>query len=297
MAVPVQADQLFTVANVPVTNSMINAWIALALFLALAVALRKPANGAPRGIRNMAEAVLEFMLGFMDQVTGDRAKSRKFFPVVGALFLFILVSNWMGLLPGVGTIGFWAESHGSAHLIPLFRPATSDLNMTLAMGLSAVVVSHIFGVATIGFFKHANKFIQLGTFWKAVTGFRGKKVGKYVIDVFVAIVELGVGLIELVSEVAKVVSLSLRLFGNIFAGEVLIHVMMGLIAFIIPLPFMAMEVIVGVVQALVFSMLTLVYLTIATAEPHGDHEEEHEKEEHFHDEYRPAMEEAEPNPA
>ncbi len=278
MSVPVQADQLFTIANIPITNSIINAWIALVLFVALAVALRKPSKGAPRGIRNVAEAVLEFMLGFMDQVTGDRVKSRKFFPLVGSLFLFILVSNWMGLLPGVGTIGFWTESHGSAHLVPLFRPATSDLNMTLAMGISAVLVSHVFGVMTIGFFKHANKFIQLGTFWKALTGFKGKKVGEYVIGMFVAFVELGVGLIELISEVAKMVSLSLRLFGNIFAGEVLIHVMMGLVAFIIPLPFMAMEVIVGAVQALVFSMLTLVYLTIATAAPHGEeqHEEEHQ---------------------
>jgi len=276
--VPVQAEQLFSVADIPVTNSMINAWIALALFLALAWALRKPAAGAPRGVRNMAEALLEFMLSFMDQVTGERAKSRKFFPVVGALFLFILVSNWMGLLPGVGTIGLWTESHGSAHLIPLFRPATSDLNMTLAMGLTAVLVSHVFGVATIGFFKHAGKFIQIGNFWKALTGFRGKKIGDYVIGLFVAFVELGVGLIELISEVAKVVSLSLRLFGNIFAGEVLIHVMMGLIAFIVPLPFMAMEIIVGAVQALVFAMLTLVYLTIATSEPHGDHDEAHEEE-------------------
>lgn len=266
-------------ASIPVTNSMINAWIALALFLALAWALRKPMSGAPRGIRNMTEALVDFMLGFMDQVTGDRVKSRKFFPLVGSLFLFILISNWMGLLPGIGTLGLWTESHGSAHLVPLFRPATSDLNMTLAMGIVAVLVSHVFGVMAIGFFKHANKFIQLGTFWKALTAFKGKKPADYIINLFVAFIELGVGLIELVSEVAKMVSLSLRLFGNIFAGEVLIHVMMGLIAFIIPLPFMAMEIIVGMVQALVFSMLTLVYLTIATAAPHGDHEEEHHEEE------------------
>ncbi|MFH1047733.1 MAG: FoF1 ATP synthase subunit a [Patescibacteria group bacterium] len=278
MAVPVQAEQLFTVADIPVTNSMINAWIALALFALLAVALRKPTTGAPRGLRNVAEAILEFMLGFMDQVTGDRTKSRKFFPIVGALFLFILVSNWMGLLPGVGTIGLWGEAHGSAHLVPLFRPATSDLNMTLAMGIVAVLSSHVFGILAIGFFQHANKFIQLGTFWKALTGFRGKKIGDYVVSLFVAFIELGVGLIELVSELAKMVSLSLRLFGNIFAGEVLIHVMMSLVAFIVPLPFMAMEIIVGMVQALVFSMLTLVYLTIATAKPHGDHDEAHEQQ-------------------
>lgn len=273
--VPVAADKLFTIADVPVTNAMINAWVALGLFAVLALVLRRPTKGAPRGAQNMAEAVLDFMLGFMDQVTGDRAKSKKFFPIVGTLFLFILVSNWMGLLPGVGTIGL--REHG--HLLPLFRPATSDLNMTLAMALIAVVVSHVFGIATVGFFKHANKFIQLGTFYKAVKGLPKAGIKDGAINIFVAIVELGVGLIELVSEVAKVVSLSLRLFGNIFAGEVLLHVISSLIAFVVPLPFMFMEIIVGVVQALVFAMLTLVYLTIATSEPHGDdHGEEHHEE-------------------
>jgi F-type H+-transporting ATPase subunit a len=277
MAVPIQAEQLFEIVDLPITNSMINTWVALVLFIFLAVTVRKSNAGIPRGIKNAAEAILEFMLSFMDQVTQDRQKTRKFFPIVGTLFLFILVSNWMGLLPGVGTIGLWTETHGQAHLLPLFRPATSDLNMTLAMGIAAVLISHIFGVLTIGFFRHANKFIQLGTFFRALTSFRYKKIGEYLIGLFVAFVELGVGMIELISEVAKMVSLSLRLFGNIFAGEVLIHVMMSLIAFIVPLPFMAMELIVGVVQALVFAMLTLVYLTIATSEPHdeGQHHKKH----------------------
>ena len=272
MSVPVQAEHLFSVAGLPVTNSMITAWIALALFLALAAALRRPAKGAPRGIRNAVEALVEFMLGFMDQITQDRAKTRRFFPLVGTLFLFILVSNWMGLLPGVGTIGLWAEEQGTRELIPLFRPATSDLNMTLAMGLIAVLVSHVFGLVSIGFFKHVGKFLQFGKIFQAVKAFRTKKIGDAAIGVFVAFVEIGVGMIEIISELAKVISLSLRLFGNIFAGEVVIHVMMSLFAFVLPLPFIAMELIVGVVQALVFSMLTLVYLTSATSLPHGDEE-------------------------
>ena len=261
------------IGNLPVTNSMVNAWVAIVVFVVLAWLLRSPRGGAPRGIQNAVEALLEFMLGFMDQVTGDRAKSRRFFPLVGTLFLFILLSNWMGLLPGVGTFGLNGE-HG--HLVPIFRPATSDLNMTLAMGIAAVVMSHAFGIVSLGFFRHWNRFIQLGTFWKALIGFRRKSPVDYLLGIFVAFIELGVGLIELVSEVAKMVSLSLRLFGNIFAGEVLIHVISSLIAFVVPIPFMFMEIIVGVVQALVFSLLTLVYLTIATSEPHGE-EEGHER--------------------
>jgi len=214
--------------------------------------------------------LIEGMLSFMDQVTNDRKRSRRFLPLVGTLFPFILLSNWMGLLPGVGTIGLWGMGHEGVALIPLFRPATSDLNMTLAMGIVAVLASHVFGIMTIGFFKHWNKFIQLGTIWKAVAKFGKVPAGQYAIDVFAALVEFMVGLIELVSEAAKMVSLSLRLFGNVFAGEVLIHVLSSLIAYVMPTPFMFLEIIVGIVQALVFSMLTLVYLTIATEKPHGD---------------------------
>lgn len=270
MSVPVAAEKLFSLGPLPVTNSVLTGWIAVGAFALVGAALSRRRELVPKGLQNAAEALIEGMLSFMDQVTHDRARSRRFLPIVGALFPFILISNWMGLLPGVGTIGLWGLVHGEKELIPLFRPATSDLNMTLAMGILAVVSSHVLGIMTIGFFKHWNKFIQLGTVWKAVAKIGKVPAGKYAIDVFAALVEFMVGLIELVSEAAKMVSLSLRLFGNIFAGEVLIHVLSSLVAFAMPVPFMFLEVIVGVVQALVFSMLTLVYLTIATEKPHGE---------------------------
>lgn len=277
MAIPVAAEHIFTVADIPITNSVFTGWIAVSFFVVIGLLLRRKPQLVPKGLQNAAEALIEFMLNFMDQVTHDRARSRKFFPVVGTLFLFILVSNWMGLLPGVGTIGIWGLVHGETHLIPLFRPATSDLNMTLAMSISAVIISHLFGIFTIGFFKHWNKFIQIGTVWNAIKGFRKKKLSDAAIGMFTAIIELGVGFIELMGEAAKMVSLALRLFGNIFAGEVLLHVLSSLVAVLVPTPFMFLEIIVGVVQALVFSMLVLVYLTLATEQPHGS-EEQHEED-------------------
>jgi F-type H+-transporting ATPase subunit a len=182
--------------------------------------------------------------------------------------LFILVSNWMGLIPGTGSIGRWLIMHGELELVPLFRPANSDLNMTLAMAVFAVMTSHILGVAAIGFFKYANKFIKIGDLIHGV-----RKGG---MSIFVALVEFMIGLIEITSEVAKMVSLSLRLFGNVFAGEVLLTVLAGLIAYFVPLPFMLLEILVGLIQAVVFSMLTLVYLTIATTpiHSHDSHEEQ-----------------------
>lgn len=276
--VPVAAEKLFTLGSLPVTNSVLTGWIAVAGFVAVGLAVRSKPSLVPRGLQNALESLIEQMLAFMDQVTHDRAKSRRFLPIVGTLFPFILVSNWMGLLPGVGTIGIWAEHDGHASLISLLRPATSDLNMTLAMGVSAVLLSHVFGIFTIGFFTHWGKFIQLGTLWKAIAKFGKVSAGEYAVGLFQALIEMLVGVIELVSEVAKVVSLSLRLFGNVFAGEVLLHVLAGLIAVALPIPFMFLELIVGVVQALVFSMLTLVYLSLSTEAPHGSHDEHHEDE-------------------
>ncbi len=289
---PIAAEPIFHIGSFPVTNSLITAWVAVALFVVVGFLVKRSikhvpseAEGGdhrPSKLQNFFEAVVEFMLGYVDQVTHDRARSRKFLPIVGSLFLFILVCNWMAQIPGVGSIWRTIELHGHIENAPVFRPAAADLNLTLAMALLTVVASHVFGIITIGFFAHWNKFIALGTLVKSF-----KKGG---INIFVGFIELMVGVIEFSAEIAKVLSLSLRLFGNIFAGEVLITVLYGLVAYFMPLPFMALELIVGLVQATVFAMLALVYLTILTEQPHG-HEEEHKQDElgeahgtgHLHD--------------
>ncbi|MEY4723427.1 MAG: hypothetical protein RLZZ324_940 [Candidatus Parcubacteria bacterium] len=270
MSVPVYAEKLFAVSGLPVTNSLLTGWIVAAFFICIAIASRTRAL-VPRGFQNAIEALIEFMLDFMDQVTHDRARSRRFLPFVGTLFMLILVSNWMGLLPGFGTIGMWEIIEGKRELIPFFRPATSDLNMTLALGITSVVVSHVIGISTIGFFRHWGKFIQVEGIWRALKTFGKKPIGEAALGLFTSLIDLAVGFLEIISECAKMLSLSLRLFGNIFAGEVLLSVLSHLAAFLLPTPFMFMEVIVGIVQALVFSILTLVYLTLATEPPHGEH--------------------------
>lgn len=150
----------------------------------------------------------------------------------------------------------------------LLRPANTDLNLTLAMALVSVIASHVYAFFAIGVFSHLGKFVQIKNFVKSFSKFKDG-IGAGAIAVFTALIEFAVGLIEIVSEVAKVVSLSLRLFGNIFAGEVLISVISALVAAFVPTPFMLLELLVGLIQAAVFSMLTIVYLTVATSEPHG----------------------------
>jgi F-type H+-transporting ATPase subunit a len=239
---------------VPVTNTIINTWIAIIIFLIVGLIISKSAALRPTKLQNFLEWILESIFVYFDQVTGDRKKTIAFLPLVGSVFFFILLSNYMGLIPGTGSI-LWGEA-------PLFRPANTDLNLTVAMALTSVIVSHLVGLFSVGIFTHLNKFIQLGTLVKSL------KHGP--IAIFTACVEMVVGVIEIISEAAKVLSLSFRLFGNIFAGEVLLTVMSSLVAILVPTPFMLLELFVGLIQAGVFSILTLVYLTVMSTKPHSE---------------------------
>ncbi|HLC44288.1 MAG: ATP synthase F0 subunit A [Candidatus Doudnabacteria bacterium RIFCSPHIGHO2_01_FULL_50_11] len=254
---PLAAEPVFSILSFSITNTYINSSIAVVVFAILGLLLRVRVAEVPHGLQNAAEAAIDFICKYFDQVTGSRARTVRFLPIVGSLFFFILLSNWLGIFPGVGSIGVTRMLHGEQEFIPIFRPAATDLNLTLAMAVAAVVFSHIAGVFAIGFFKYANKFVKLGDIWHAVLTRSGTKI-------LTAIIEFFVGFIEIISEAAKMASLSLRLFGNIFAGEVLMTVIGGLIAFLVPLPFMALEILVGLIQAAVFSMLVLVYLTVST---------------------------------
>lgn len=257
MHIPTLAPEtLFYLGPIPITNTIINAWLAIIIFLIIGLLLRRKINIYPGKLQNFCEYALETLLGYFDQVTGDRKKTMRFLPLVGSIFFFILLSNWLGLIPGTGSLTLDHKM--------LLRPANSDLNLTVAMALIAVISSHLYGLISVGVFTHINKFIQIGTLFKS---FR-----KGPIAIFTAIIELAVGILEIISEIAKVLSLSLRLFGNIFAGEVLITVIGSLVGLLVPTPFMLLELFVGIIQASVFAILTLVYLTVATSKVES-HEE------------------------
>ncbi len=268
---PLAAEVLFHLGPLPVTNSLVNTCLATLIFVVFAFVFSRSIRVIPGRGQLFIEQVLETLLGYFDKVTGDRALSRKFLPFAGSLFFFVLISNWLGLLPGTGSIGVWLNHHaGESEFVPLLRPANSDLNLTLALAVLTVISSHIVGAVSVGPLTHIGRFIQLGGIWKALRS--GKVIG-----ILTALVEFVVGLIELMTEVAKMASLSLRLFGNIFAGEVLTTVIASLFAFAAPLPFIALESIVGVVQATVFTMLALVYFTLFSRMPHGHaaHDDKH----------------------
>ncbi len=259
----------------PITNSILVAAIVTVLILWFVRGALKNPTLVPGGRQNFVELVVEFLYNQVEGIVG-RKIAPKAFPLLATLFVYILVSNWFGLLPGVGTIG-WGEGHGFFFLhhidLPLFRPATADLNGTLAMTLIVFVFwtwITLKETGLKGFLEHT--FAPKG-------GLKGI-MGLVMIPIFFI-----VGLIEVFSILLRNLTLPMRLYGNIFAGENVIHTMGsmldakgGALAFFgkvaLPLPFYFMELLVGILQAMVFALLTAVYIKLAT--DHGDdHHGEH----------------------
>lgn len=213
----------------PITNTLLVGWVAIIILTIASLVATRKISIIPSGLQNLFELVIDFGYTTVSDLAGDK-KTAVFFPIVMTFFLFILVSNWMGLLPGFGTITFDKE--------PLLRSMNSDLNMTLALALTSAFLTHAFAIRYLGFSGYLSKWFTLNP------------------------VFLFVGILEMISEVTKVLSLSLRLFGNIFAGEVALSTVASIFAFVAPLPFYFLEIIVGFVQAAVFMMLTLVFMVI-----------------------------------
>lgn len=239
------AEEVLRLGSIGISNSVLTGFLASTIAAILVVAAARSMKLAPgSGLSQTVDALSEFVLDIIEQVTHNRQKSIRFFPLLTTLFLFILINNWFGLLPGVGSITVQGE-HG---VVPLFRGMTADLNATLALAAISVIATHIYAIRELGILSHMKKYVSLNP------------------------IMLFVGVLELISDASKVMSFSFRLFGNIFAGEVLLVVIASLMPLAAPLPFFLLELFVGLVQAVVFTMLTLVFLEIATAH-HGDHGE------------------------
>ena len=299
-------EQIGAIGAMPITNTLFTGWIAMIILIAFGLFATFKLRIVPRKLQSMMEIFLEGFYDLIKSIVGSDKKTRKFFPFVATLFLYILFSNWLGLFPGIGSItvpevghheavaevthhGETDSEHGVVHdvneehtethvtseeelvanthevsggehqdevvaatdnddhhedgpkQVGLLRPANTDLNMTLALAFLSVLAAQIFGIGALGVFKYGGKFI---TFKDPISFF--------------------VGILELILEVAKIVSFAFRLFGNMFAGEVLLIVASIFMAFLLPLPFMFLETFVSVIQALVFAMLSVVFFKVAT---------------------------------
>jgi F-type H+-transporting ATPase subunit a len=238
-------ETLGYIGQLPVTNTLLVSWIVMIILTSLAFASTRKADLVPVSrLQGLFEIVVDAVYTLAKDLAADKAKV--FFPIALTFFLFIFTANLLGLFPGFATIGFNRVEEGHAVFVPLLRSMGSDLNMTLGLALVSAGLTHYYAVKYLGIGGYLKKWFSLNP------------------------IMLFVGVLELVSEVTKVVSLSFRLFGNIFAGEVVLATISGLLAFIAPLPFYFLELIVAFVQAAVFMMLTLVFMSLL-AEKHESH--------------------------
>lgn len=270
------AEPIAHFGNLTVTNSLFTSWIVVFIILIISIVIRLKLKQIPRGIQNFFEFVIEGALDLCDQVTQDRKITEKAFPIVFSIFFIVLLNNWLGILPigGFGLIEM--TEHGKA-FIPLIRSGTADINGTLPLAIMSVLGANIFGIISIGLWKTFNKYVNLKAIGEIFT-----KIRKDPMVLLTAPIMVFVSALELIGEFAKIASLSFRLFGNVFAGEVLLASMGAIIAYVLPTPFLLLEVFVGVIQAFIFGILTLVYYTIASQD-HDEHEEEHnKKDQHEH---------------
>jgi len=265
-AEPIAHFHLPLIGDFAVTNALFTSWIVVLILIVIAIAIRVSLKQVPKGIQNFFEFLIEGAEKLCDQVTGDRKITNKAFPIVFSVFMIVLLNNWMGLIP-LGGLGLIEMTDHGETFIPLIRSGTADINGTLPLAILSVLGANLFGIFSIGLWKTFNKYVNI----KALGGIL-KKIRKESTILMTAPIMFAVGFLELIGEFAKVASLSFRLFGNVFAGEVLLASMGAIIAYILPTPFLILEIFVGVIQAFIFAILTLVYYTIASQ----DHDEDYD---------------------
>jgi F-type H+-transporting ATPase subunit a len=242
-----------------ITNSMIVVWVVAALLILFAQMATRNIQLVPSGLQNFWEWLVEGLYDFLGGVLGKDLVKKSFW-FFGSIFIFILFTNWFGLIPGVGTVGWKVTlADGTTEFRPWLRGGNADLAMTAAMAVLFFFLWLVWSLQALG----------IGGFIKHIFGGQGGGAG--FMKIFISLVFVVVGVIEVISILFRPVSLSFRLYGNIFAGENIMEAMMTLVpvlGWVLPLPFFALELLVGLVQALVFTLLTAVFTALMCA--HGD---------------------------
>ncbi len=249
MHISISAEPIFHIGGLPITNTLITGWVAIIIIITLAIIISMNIKRVPGRLQGLSEIIIEGLLDFMTTFAGSKKKALQFFPFVATIFFLVLASNWVGTLPGIESIGFHEVHDGHEIFVPLLRTANSDINMTLALALIVVIGSHIVGLYTIG--KH--------------------HINKFIVNPFKSPIKAFIGGLELIGEISRTVSLTFRLFGNIFAGSVLMLIISFLAPYILPIPFLGLELFVGFIQALVFSVLAMMFMASATEAHHEEH--------------------------
>ncbi|MEK7602233.1 MAG: F0F1 ATP synthase subunit A [Patescibacteria group bacterium] len=242
--VSLKAEVLGHFLGLPITNSLLMTWLVMALLIGFAFFFGRSLTLIPGKLQAAVEWLFEGAYGYVVETFESEELAKKFFPLIATIFLFVLVGNELEFVPGVGSIGFF---HGT-EFEPLLRAPAADLNFTLALAFISFFTIEITGLAVLGALKYSGRFVN-----------------------FSSPVNFAVGIIEIVSNLGRLVSFSFRLFGNIFAGEVMILVAGYFLPYLLPAPLIGFEMFIGAIQALVFAMLTMFFIKLSVTDPHEAH--------------------------
>ncbi|GIW63646.1 MAG: ATP synthase subunit a [Patescibacteria group bacterium] len=245
--ISIKPEPILNLGDFQITNSYLTSLIVTLILVFAIFWYRKQLS-----LKSDQRSAVFYFIHFINKAIYDftvslfgQQKAEIFFPVIASFFVFILIQNWFGLLPGVGSISIKVIEEGEPHKYHLLRGATADLNLTLALAIFSVFLIQYYGIKILGFKEYLKKFINLANPIAFFTG-----------------------VLEIISEFSKIISFAFRLFGNIFAGEVMIAIIAGLMPVLLSFPFLVLEVFVGLIQALVFSMLTAVFINSAIQKHH-----------------------------
>lgn len=243
MAISLGPEIIFNIGSLKISNTLLATAFTDAVLLSIVYFVNKSISAIPNFLQNLIESLIDYLYTLTEQIAGKFTKV--IFPWFASFFLFIFFSNFLALMPGFGTFGFFHIKEGVKEFVPLLRAATSDFNTTFALAIVSVAATHILSIKYNGITAYLKRYFSLNPIY------------------------LFVGILELISELTKLFSLSFRLFGNIYAGEVVLSTISSLAAYLAPIPFLLLESIVAFVQALVFAMLTMVFMYILIT-PHSE---------------------------
>lgn len=238
--IAIKPEQISQIFGFPLTNTYITSLVVIVLFIFIAYYYQYEIKKIRRsGFFYLIHFVFKSLYNFFQTVVGN--KIQRLYLLLASLFIYILLLNWFGLLPGVGSILIKVNGGSAAHFVPLLRGNTTDLNTTLMLALIAFFSIQYFGMKELGVLGYLKKFFNFSN----------------PISIFT-------GILELVSEFSRIISFAFRLFGNIFAGEVILSIIAFLVPVLASFPFLLLEIFVGFIQAFVFAMLTAVFINLAT---------------------------------
>ena len=258
------AKEVFHLFGFPITNSIIGAWLTMIVLVGFSYAVTRRMKMVPGRLQGAFEFLLGWLYNLCQRVAGEE-NGRRFFPVVATIFLFVAFNAWLSLIPGFGSI---TVTNAEGHQVHFLRGANTDINMPLALALVSFIFVEYFGLKSLGI-RYLGKFLNVGQFLRSIGQIARGRIRAGLNGLFTGVIHVFVGFLEALSELVRIISFTFRLFGNMTAGEILLLIAAFLIPWVFAIPFYGLELLVGFVQALIFSGLTLVFLTLAVAH-HGE---------------------------